>query len=158
VSKFLIQYQLDDLEESPMSYSTTPSASVLATNIPDTSLSIASALSPTSVYSQDSWNPNSSSMQHTENVDTRRHSMMRCSPSVQCEVPVSGHLDGMFCKRTVRTAPPPSPRTPSSARLKMSISTSTSGKPYEGNVVDGILIGSVQLVDEPNPVVAIRIQ
>ena len=65
----------------------------------------------------------------------------------------------MYHKMAVRTVPSP---PPSIAGLKMVISTSTSRNTNtvtkEDEVADCVSIGTVQLVDAPKPVVAIRLQ
>lgn len=98
---------------------------------------------------------------------------MAFSPTVQWDqfsspAPPSGHLDfsnGLHHSKAT-TAPPSAsstPTPPSSARLKMNISSAMMPPVIQGNddqatAERSILIGSVQVVDEPRPVVAVRLQ
>jgi len=149
-----LKFMCHQLEESPSI--TTHSASArsstnlngLSVIVPhydlpsETPLSVGSALSPASVYSQESWNPNSSLLPPTVDLGPGQHTMA-FSPTAQ---------PNNFSPALVRMTPS---LTPSSARLKMIISTS---KAEEVGVADRVLIGTIQLVDEPKLVVAIRLR
>jgi len=161
-------------------YSITPSASANVLSaidkvLPSTqvgkplgsTLSLASALSSASHYSQESWNPDSSKVIPILSFDRRRHAMA-FSPSVNLadfpsledsETFESQGLTGAMSRGALMSLPLRTPRTPSSARLKMNItlveSPNLDNRPTD-SVLGSTVVGSVRVAEEPHPVVAIR--